>query len=187
MRSAWTGLAWRVVRGRWRRRGGVDALLCLSPNEIALEVREALIPQRSEVLEPLVEVAEWFGPQRIEALLRTRVDVHQTGVAQHAQVLRDLRLIELESCADRPDGLRSAAQELDDAEAVRFGECGESLKHGLYMHTCVYTCQVIDWCQVVESGFDGIPAARRPLAFEMNTKGWGSQMLNIEKYLTANA
>ncbi len=40
---------------------------------------------------------------------------------------------------------------------------------------------------VVESGFDGIPAARRPLAFEMNTKGWGSQMLNIEKYLTSNA
>ncbi len=40
---------------------------------------------------------------------------------------------------------------------------------------------------VVESGFDGIPASRRPLAFEMNTKGWGSQLLNIEKYLTANA
>ena len=36
---------------------------------------------------------------------------------------------------------------------------------------------------VVESGFDGIPAARRALAFEMDSKGWASQMLRIEKYL----
>lgn len=39
---------------------------------------------------------------------------------------------------------------------------------------------------VTESGFDGIPIARRPLAFEMNTKGWGAQMVNIERYLTTN-
>jgi uncharacterized protein YndB with AHSA1/START domain len=36
---------------------------------------------------------------------------------------------------------------------------------------------------VVESGFDGIPAARRALAFEMDSKGWASQMVRIEKYL----
>ena len=36
---------------------------------------------------------------------------------------------------------------------------------------------------VVESGFDGIPAARRVKAFEMNTQGWAGQMVRIEKYL----
>ena len=36
---------------------------------------------------------------------------------------------------------------------------------------------------VVESGFDGIPAARRATAFEMDSKGWASQMVRIEKYL----
>jgi uncharacterized protein YndB with AHSA1/START domain len=40
---------------------------------------------------------------------------------------------------------------------------------------------------VVESGFEGVPASRRATAFEMNTKGWGGQMANIERYLAANA
>ena len=39
---------------------------------------------------------------------------------------------------------------------------------------------------VVESGFDGIPAARRSKAFEMDSNGWASQMVRIEKYLQAN-
>ena len=36
---------------------------------------------------------------------------------------------------------------------------------------------------VVESGFDGIPASRREKAFEMDSKGWASQMGNIKKYV----
>jgi uncharacterized protein YndB with AHSA1/START domain len=39
--------------------------------------------------------------------------------------------------------------------------------------------------KVVESGFDGIPEARRAKAFEMDSKGWASQMKNVEKYLAA--
>ncbi len=43
--------------------------------------------------------------------------------------------------------------------------------------------------RVVESGFDGIPASRRTVAFEMNGKGWTSQLVNIKKYVenVANA
>lgn len=40
---------------------------------------------------------------------------------------------------------------------------------------------------VVESGFDGIPASRRAKAFEMDSKGWASQMGNIQKYLAAKS
>ena len=37
---------------------------------------------------------------------------------------------------------------------------------------------------VTESGFDQIPAERRPRAFEMNSGGWQAQLHNIERYLT---
>ena len=39
---------------------------------------------------------------------------------------------------------------------------------------------------VVESGFDKIPAARRAKAFEMNAKGWGMQMEIIAKHPAAS-
>jgi uncharacterized protein YndB with AHSA1/START domain len=36
---------------------------------------------------------------------------------------------------------------------------------------------------VVESGFEGVPLARRAKAFEMNDQGWAGQMKNIERYV----
>jgi uncharacterized protein YndB with AHSA1/START domain len=36
---------------------------------------------------------------------------------------------------------------------------------------------------VTESGFDGVPAARRDKAFEMHCDGWSEQMKNIEAYV----
>jgi uncharacterized protein YndB with AHSA1/START domain len=37
---------------------------------------------------------------------------------------------------------------------------------------------------VTESGFDGIPLARRAEAFRMNSPGWSEQLRNIEAYVT---
>jgi len=37
---------------------------------------------------------------------------------------------------------------------------------------------------VTETGFDKLPAGRRPLAFRMNDEGWGIQMNNVARYLT---
>ncbi len=36
---------------------------------------------------------------------------------------------------------------------------------------------------IVESGFDGIPAARRAKAFDMNTRGWSAQADNIARHV----
>lgn len=36
---------------------------------------------------------------------------------------------------------------------------------------------------VVESGFDGVPLARRAEAFRMNDEGWAEQMKSIERYV----
>lgn len=38
----------------------------------------------------------------------------------------------------------------------------------------------------VESGFDKIPAGRRPEALRMNTGGWEEQMRNISNHVTSN-
>jgi len=40
---------------------------------------------------------------------------------------------------------------------------------------------------ISESGFENIPLARRAEAFRMNTEGWGSQIQNIEAYLSRGA
>ncbi len=37
---------------------------------------------------------------------------------------------------------------------------------------------------ITESGFDGIPLARRAEAFRMNSEGWAEQTRNIEAYVT---
>jgi uncharacterized protein YndB with AHSA1/START domain len=39
---------------------------------------------------------------------------------------------------------------------------------------------------VAESGFDGIPHARRATALRMNSSGWEQQMKNIEKHIGAS-
>jgi uncharacterized protein YndB with AHSA1/START domain len=39
---------------------------------------------------------------------------------------------------------------------------------------------------VVESGFDALPLQRRAKVFGMNTRGWETQMKNIEDYVAAH-
>jgi uncharacterized protein YndB with AHSA1/START domain len=39
--------------------------------------------------------------------------------------------------------------------------------------------------QIVESGFDKVPEARRDEAFRMNEGGWAAQVQNIERYVTS--
>ena len=39
--------------------------------------------------------------------------------------------------------------------------------------------------EVIESGFDHIPLARRAEAFRMNSGGWEAQLKNIERYVAA--
>lgn len=40
---------------------------------------------------------------------------------------------------------------------------------------------------VVESGFDGVPLARRAEAFRMNEGGWAQQLENLRAYATSPA
>lgn len=40
---------------------------------------------------------------------------------------------------------------------------------------------------ITETGFDGIPAARRAKAFEMNASGWAQQAVQLAAYLAKHA
>jgi len=40
---------------------------------------------------------------------------------------------------------------------------------------------------LVESGFDGIPLARRAIAYRGNDEGWAQQVVAIERYLSGSA
>jgi uncharacterized protein YndB with AHSA1/START domain len=41
--------------------------------------------------------------------------------------------------------------------------------------------------EVVESGFDALPASRRDESFRMNSQGWEAQMTNIRNYAEARS
>src|SRR5258705_1593159 len=93
-------------------------LLCLP---LADELVQAIHPvghRPPERLQPLVELVEWLRSQLIDALLRDRSHVHQTGVAEHAEVLRHLWLTQPEALGDLPYRARPVAEKLNDAETV---------------------------------------------------------------------
>src|SRR5580698_176259 len=107
------------------------------------ELVEARFPDLFEPLEPIGHRLEWLGPELVQPLLRSRFDIHDAGLLEHAQVLRDLRLIHAEALADVVHRARSRAQQLDDAIAVRLAERGEGFEHGFNMHVNAYSCQGI--------------------------------------------
>ena len=41
--------------------------------------------------------------------------------------------------------------------------------------------------EIVESGFDRVPAGRRAEAFRMNDQGWAEQLRNVERHVVADA
>jgi hypothetical protein len=76
-------------------------------------------------------------------MLRAHLDLDEAGFAEHAEVLRHLRLLEMETLADVSDRARPAAEELDDAEPIGLGEGCEGPDHDEYMNHRAYTRQGI--------------------------------------------
>src|SRR5688500_9887027 len=108
-----------------------------------VEFLEAHIPDLAIALYPVVKLAQRLRAQLVDALLGARLHVHEPCFLQHAQMLRDLRLPELQALADVVHGARPGAQELDDAEAVRLGKSSQRRDHWCNMPHRAYTCQGI--------------------------------------------
>jgi hypothetical protein len=91
--------------------------------EVALQPIEAMAPQRAIGRQPVVDLAQLLRPQPIDPPLRVDARVNEPGLTQHAQVFRDRRLTELAELLDElGDGALAAAEQIEDAPSIGFGE-----------------------------------------------------------------
>jgi hypothetical protein len=97
-------------------------LLCLEVIEKGVEALEIALPNLAVAFEPGFELLEGGRAQGVDAALCVHANVHESGFAEDAEVLRDLGLAETEAGNQVADGARSAAEELNDVKAVRLGE-----------------------------------------------------------------
>src|SRR5438093_13664083 len=105
--------------------------LCLSLADQVLQPIHPVAHRAPERLEPRVELVDRLRSQLVDALLRDRTHVDQAGVAEHAEVLRHLRLAQSEALRDLPYRARLVAEQLDDAQSIRFGQGCQHGVHGV--------------------------------------------------------
>lgn len=98
--------------------------------EEGVQALEVAFPKAPVSLQPNLKLLERLGPQGVNPALRVDANVNQPGITEHAQVFGDLRLAETQAADHVPDGPRAVTQELDDQEAVGFGERSECCHHG---------------------------------------------------------
>src|ERR1700680_3699110 len=82
-------------------------LLCLQLAEQGVQALKIRLPKTAVPLQPNVKLVKRRGPQGVDAALSVHANVHQAGLAEDAQVLRDLRLAETQ--AGGPDAARGGA------------------------------------------------------------------------------
>src|SRR2546430_15852619 len=107
------------------------------------EAIESFPDDASIALQPRVELLERLRSKAVDPLLGDRTHLDEPGVAQHAEVLRDLGLSEAELRDDLPYCAGLTAQQLDDQKAVRFRQGAQRGLHGTYIPLQAYTCQGI--------------------------------------------
>jgi hypothetical protein len=55
--------------------------------EVALESIHMRGPDPTEWSQPIIQLLKWFGSQPVETALSVHRGFHETGLAQHSQVL----------------------------------------------------------------------------------------------------
>lgn len=99
------------------------------------EAIEAVLPQRSVLGEPGVELAERLRSQRIEPALSVGTHRDEARLVEDAEVPRHPGLVNPGALDDVADLLFAPAKHLDDATPRGIGERLECVK----VHDCVYT------------------------------------------------
>ena len=94
---------------------------------------QLVVPETTERVEPLLDLRERLGVERIEPALSVGADVRETAVAQDPQMLRDRRLTDAElgsdDVHDLPGRLLAGGEQLEDAPPDRVAEDVERV-HG---------------------------------------------------------
>ena len=124
---------WRLIHA---------VLVLIHAVEVAFESIDVSGPEAAELGQPGVHLLKWFRFQTIETALCVHGGLHETCVAQHAQVLGHGRLRHAELTLDLSDRLLGRGQEAQDRASVRLGNDFERF-HSFYILQYVYTCQGI--------------------------------------------
>src|SRR5277367_992017 len=108
------------------------SLLRFQLTKHAIEALEIGFPDAPVSFDPDFQLFQRRRTQRVNPALRVHAHVHQSGVAEHAQMLRDLRLAQtqaMDHVADRP---RPVTQQFHDLKAVRLGQRLQGFDHRGY-------------------------------------------------------
>src|SRR5882724_9054047 len=98
------------------------SFIVLESFEQGVQTLEVGLPNTPVLLQPHLKLLERLGAQGIDAALRVHANVNQSGIAENAQVLGDLRLAETQTMNHVTDRARPVEQEFDDLKSVGLGK-----------------------------------------------------------------
>jgi hypothetical protein len=108
--------------------------------EVGFQRAEASGPGGAVGRQPLVDLAERFGPEPVHAPLRVGLHLDQARIAQYPQVLGHAGLAEAQRGHQVADGLVLLAEQVQDAAPVRLGQ---NLEHIANISVQLYNHQDI--------------------------------------------
>ena len=121
--------------------GGAQAALALAAGELRRERVEALLPERAEVVEPVLDLAERRRVDGVEPPGALGPDRREPAVAQDLEVLRDGRLrdpeLRLDDRGDRPGGQLAVGEQLEDPPPDRVAEDVERVHEAIVKATLI--------------------------------------------------
>ncbi len=111
--------------------------------EVAFESIDVSGPEAAELGQPGIDLLKWFWLQAVETALCIHRGLHETGIAQHAQVLGHGRLRHTQPALNLSHRLLGRDQEAQYRAAVRLSNDFEDRFHSSCIPTIAYTCQGI--------------------------------------------
>src|SRR5215203_1324447 len=111
------------------------------PPDLGVESVEAVDPEDAIAREPVVQLGERGGVERVDAALPLLARQHEPALAQHAQVPRHARAARLELRGDLAGRLLTLGQQLHDPPPRRFRQHLERL-HARYVTRSLRNRQV---------------------------------------------
>ena len=97
--------------------------------EVTFESVDVPLPEAAELLQPGVELLKGFRFEAVETALCIHGCLHETCLAQHAQMLGDGGLRHAEPALDFTDGLLVGGQQAEDGATVGLGNDFEGRFH----------------------------------------------------------
>jgi hypothetical protein len=90
--------------------------------EVRIELREAIVPVRTELIGPCSDLLEWLGFEVARATLGVACLAHETRSLQYLEVLRDRRQLEVEGSGELVDRGVTLRETMQDGATSWVGE-----------------------------------------------------------------